>query len=205
MPSKYETREQLIVERDHLRREVDELRAQEAELQNLKDTLKSREREVEALLGLPPHPVIARFDRQLRHTYVHAAVPLATGIPASAYIGKTSREMGLTESILPLWESSLQSVFDNGREKTIEYSVVMGGQSWFFITHIVPEFDAKGVVDSLITITRNNSEQRRAEKEASERTEILETVRDLSLNLSGELDLQKLVQDVTDAATEISR
>jgi PAS domain S-box-containing protein len=47
-------------------------------------------------------------------------------------------------------------------------------------------------------------ERKRAEEELREQAEIIETVNRLGQTLAGELDLHKLVQAVTDAATEIS-
>src|SRR2546430_220857 len=92
---------QLTADNENLRNELDRLNAQEVEFQQLKELLRSRENEIQALMSVPPYPVIARFDRQLRHTYVNAAVKLASGIAPEAYIGKTSAEMGLPEPSCP--------------------------------------------------------------------------------------------------------
>jgi signal transduction histidine kinase/ActR/RegA family two-component response regulator len=51
--------------------------------------------------------------------------------------------------------------------------------------------------------TRDITERRRAEEALREQAEIIETVNRLGRTLAGELDLHKLVQAVTDAATEI--
>src|ERR1041385_6741205 len=99
MPHENDTIEQLTKDNENLRRELDILKAKEAEYQHLQIALRDRESEIKALMGVPPQPVIARFDRDLRHTYVSAAVRLATGIPPEDHIGKTSREMGLPEQL----------------------------------------------------------------------------------------------------------
>ena len=78
-----ETREQLLAERDRLRQQV----------AGLTETLHSREHEIQALLGITPHPVIARFDRQLRHTYVNAAVKMAFHRP-NREVQKTTEVFG---------------------------------------------------------------------------------------------------------------
>jgi PAS domain S-box-containing protein len=197
-----ESREHLLAERDRLRQQVAEL---QAEQQKLRETLRLREQEVDALLGVQPHSVIARFDRQLRHTYVNAAVQLATGIPPEAHIGKTSREMGLPDSILPLWENALRTAFERGEDSVVEYSIVMVNRKWTFQSRIVPEFDERGVVESVLTITRDITPQKDAEESLLEHTDILETVQSLSQVIAGELELHNLVQVVTDAATELTR
>lgn len=52
--------------------------------------------------------------------------------------------------------------------------------------------------------TRDVTERRRAEEELREQAEIIETVNRLGQTLSAELDLQRVVQAVTDAATELT-
>jgi PAS domain S-box-containing protein len=55
-----------------------------------------------------------------------------------------------------------------------------------------------------VSIIRNISERKRLETALREQTEINETVNRLGEMLSAELDLQKLVQSVTDASTELT-
>jgi PAS domain S-box-containing protein len=53
-------------------------------------------------------------------------------------------------------------------------------------------------------IARDITDRKRAEKELREQAEVIETVNRVGQTLAAELDLHKLVQAVTDAATEIS-
>src|SRR4028118_470528 len=53
-------------------------------------------------------------------------------------------------------------------------------------------------------IARNISDRKRAEAELREQREVIETVNRVGQMVAAELDLHKLVQTVTDAATEIS-
>ncbi len=196
--------EQLKSENEKLRGELETLKQQQADYQQLQTALHDRELEVEALLGVPPHPVIARFDPQLRHIYVNAAVKLASGIPPEDYIGKTSREMGLPENILPIWENALLEVFRKGLEKTVEYSVNIDNQKWTFQSRMVPEFERPSVVGSVLVVTRNITRQKRAEVALLENYEILETIHRVGQVLSGVMDSQRLIQTVTDAGTQLT-
>lgn len=200
-----ESKEQLRAELEALRQQVAALQARQADYDKLTETLRTREQEVKALLGVPPYPVIARYNRELRHTYVNTLVPLATGIPAETYIGKTNAEMDLPEPMLSQWDGLLRQVFATGVEASIEHSVVAAGQRWVFQSRAIPEKDSSGTVQSVLTITRNVTQQRLAEEALIENVEILETVHSIGQALAGELDLHKLVQTVTDAATELTR
>jgi PAS domain S-box-containing protein len=201
MPYEDDAVNQFQQDNEALREELETLKA---EYQTIAETLHNREREVAALMGVPPQPVIARFDRDLRHTYVNSNVQLATGIPLKNYIGKTSREMGMPEQTLLLWEGALREVFKSKTEKTIEYSVMSAGRRWTFESRIVPEVDELNAVQSVLAVTRDISRQKRAETALLENYEILETIHRVGQALSGELDLQKLVQTVTDAATHLT-
>jgi PAS domain S-box-containing protein len=61
-----------------------------------------------------------------------------------------------------------------------------------------------GTVVGASKIARDVTESRRAAKELREQKEIIETIQGLGQLLSAELDLAKLVQAVTDAATELT-
>ena len=170
----------------------------------LEATLRLREHEIAALLKLKPQPVIARFNRSLHHTYIHTEIELPNGISPEAYLGKTSREMGMPEPAISRLENMLELVFSKGVEKTIEYAVSAAGRKWIYECQLMPEFE-NGHVESVLTITRDITRQKRAEVALLENYQILETVHQVGQVLAAELDLQKLVQVVTDSATELSR
>ena len=69
---------------------------------------------------------------------------------------------------------------------------------------VSPVKDAQGRIMGASKIARDITARKLAEKQLSEQAEIIETVNRLGQTLAGELDLHKLVQAVTDAATEIS-
>src|SRR6185369_17079788 len=115
--------------------------------------------EIKALLKIKPQPVIARFDRNLRHIYIHTGIELATGISPEAYLGKTSREMGMPEPAISRFENALDLVFSKGVEKTIEYAVSAAGRKWVYESQLVPEFEKGRIVESVLTITRDITRQ----------------------------------------------
>jgi PAS domain S-box-containing protein len=70
---------------------------------------------------------------------------------------------------------------------------------------VSPVRDAAGRVVGASKIARDVTARRRAERQVREQAEIIETVNGLGQTLAGELDLHRLVQAVTDAATELSK
>ncbi|HKX27742.1 MAG TPA: ATP-binding protein [Blastocatellia bacterium] len=78
------------------------------------------------------------------------------------------------------------------------------------LAQYVPEFDETGQVRGFVALINDITEKKQAEEalrvsaeQLEEEREILETVNRLGRLLSAELDLQKLVQALTDAGTEI--
>ena len=69
---------------------------------------------------------------------------------------------------------------------------------------VSPVKDGQGQIIGASKIARDITARKRAEEQLSQQAEIIETVNRLGQTLAGELDLRKLVQAVTDAATEIS-
>ena len=69
---------------------------------------------------------------------------------------------------------------------------------------VSPIIDASGTIIGASKIARDISERRRAQEALAEQTEILETVNNLAQTLAGELEGHKVVQAITDAATEIT-
>lgn len=205
MQPDHELHAQLTAERDKLREEVAFLKEQEVDYHRIQKELHLRQSEINALLNIAPHPVLARFDRSLRHTYIYSAVDLATAIPPKDYIGRTSREMGMPEPSITLLENAMELVFSKGAEKVIEYPVIMPNRKFTYETRIIPEFNHTHSVEQVLVITRDITRIKRAETALLENYQILETIHNVGKVLSAELDQQKLLQVVTDTATELSR
>ncbi len=117
-------------------------------------------------------------------------------------LGRSPHELLQTITPIPLpeiyeslrregyWEGELRHTRKDGAQITVD-------SRWATVR------DLQGQVRSILEITRDVTERKRAEEEMREQSEIIETVNSLGLTLAGELDLHKLVQAVTDAATEV--
>ena len=112
--------------------------------------------------------LIARFDRDLRHTYVNLATQRVTGQPSGSLIGKTSREIGLPEPLADDWELVLRQAWRTRREQVTEFAIPTHLGERYFQTRIMPEFGPDGSVQSLLSISRDMTDQRKAEAERAE-------------------------------------
>jgi PAS domain S-box-containing protein len=73
-----------------------------------------------------------------------------------------------------------------------------------FIPYPTPIFDNAGALAGAVNMLVDISERRKAETAVRRQTERLETLNRIARNLSSELDLERVVQAVTDSATELS-
>ncbi|MEN6414565.1 MAG: ATP-binding protein [Veillonellales bacterium] len=147
--------------------------------------LRQHEQELTTLLENTPD-IISRFDRSLRFVYVNPAIYVQTGISHTRFIGKTSREIGLTESYCAYWEKNLQAIFETGEPKELifEYNTPRGQRT--YNSRVVPEFAGDGSIQTLLRITRDITERRQMEKEMA-RFDRLDLVGEMAASIGHEV------------------
>lgn len=148
---------------------------------------------------------IMRYDRECRHTYVNTACARVTGIPAVDIIGKTHRQLNFDNEQCEIWEDKIRSVFKTGKPEQLEYEVDSPKGLIFFDWRIVPEFSHDGTVMSVLGVSRDITERKRAEillqnserklreqKEALERKNI--TLREMMEQI--DIEKRKIQEDI---------
>lgn len=125
-----------------------------------RENLRRREESYHALADNLPDPV-ARIDRDLRFVYVNRALEQSLGMPASALLGKTSRELNLPAC--ELWDALTRAVFDSGNSRSFEYEVPCPDGRHYFEARLAPERSATGKVEFVLALTRDLTEQKQAE------------------------------------------
>ncbi|MBD2233467.1 PAS domain-containing protein [Phormidium tenue] len=103
--------------------------------------------------------IIERFDRSLRHLYVSPALSKVLGIDATAFVGKTCRELGLDDTMVNAWEAAAAVVLATGEKQAIEFTVptLVGGRH--FEMAIAPEWSEQSQIESLLCISRDISDR----------------------------------------------
>lgn len=126
------------------------------------EQLERRELEARTLLNSLPD-YISRFDRKLRYLYISPHIDRAAPIPPSEYVGKTFRELGFPTHLAEQWEASLLRTFETAQPDNIEFSLsAPDGNMRHYLGIATPEITREGVVESVMTITRDITEQRNA-------------------------------------------
>jgi PAS domain S-box-containing protein len=166
--------------------------------------LSRREKEYRSLTENIPD-FIARFNPALHCIYVNARLEAELGIPAAEALGKTPRQLGFPPDRADLWEDAIQSALRDGQIHTIEYHLLTPNGLQDYETRVVPERGPDGTVETLLVITRNMTDRKTAERALAERTRQLEAVRAISIEVTRELDLGRLLELIVRRAVELVR
>jgi PAS domain S-box-containing protein len=142
-----------------LERKLAELTAASSERPRLEAALLARE--LQTLTDNSPD-ILTRFDRQMRHVFVNAAVERVTGVDRSTVLGKTNRELGMPPAICDAWERALASVFERGEPCSIELEVETPSGRRCFVSRLIPERGDSGEVEHALGITHDVTEQKQA-------------------------------------------
>lgn len=137
---------------------------------------------------------IMRYDSQFRHLYENPAALRASGFTSSDIIGKTHREAGFAPQLCSLWEDKIAQVFKTGAP-TREVFEWEGAEGRIYLDwRLFPEFDREGAVLSVLGVSRDITEAKRAEAELKNHRDHLEQ---LVIVRTGELNniLKKLKSD----------
>jgi len=144
------------------------------ERQRAQEALYRREQEFKALLENTPD-VIIRCNRELRYMYVNSAVERTTGMPAAAFIGKTSQELGIPQELCLLWDEALRQVFETGQEQAIEFQASSVSGLRNYQSRVVPEFH-EGSIQYALVVSRDITGLKQAEKQVRESEERFQIV-----------------------------
>lgn len=142
-----------------------------------------KKEEMETLLDNTPD-IIARFDRDIRHTFISHAIEKITGLPAANFIGKTNRDLGMPEELTKLWEEGIQSVFSSRQPGSLEFSFPSKMGIRYFHARIVPEIDAGGAVFSVLGITHDITELKLAQMEVEKLASMVQSSDEAIISLS---------------------
>ena len=144
-----------------------------------------------------PNGSINVFDRDLRYLLAEGQGLAQVGLTTERLVGKTLAEVFPREDVErvePFYRRALAG-------ETVEFELAYGGQ-WYSV-NAAPLQDEAGHSYAIIAIALNITERKRLEAELREQAEVVEAVNRVGQLLSAELDQHKLVQAVTDAATEL--
>lgn len=138
------------------------------EWDSLERKLRKREQEYSTLAAHAPE-IIARFDQQFRHIYINEYGTKVYGIPSEKIIGKTNDDLGILKEKRDYWQKQFEEIFDSGEMKIINYEYESPNLGHLYFSSLfVPEYDREKNVVSILAITRDITELKKAENRLRE-------------------------------------
>jgi len=158
----------LIVSRD-----IGERYRAAAVLRQTMRELARSQREFSTLVENSPF-IFARFDRELRHSYVSPLIETYTGLPASAFLGKTHAETGMPPELCAEWDRLIERVFETRQVVETRFSFSRpGGEVCHFESRLIPEIAVEGSVGSVLSVASDVTEREMADSERRAAAEAL--------------------------------
>jgi PAS domain S-box-containing protein len=118
--------------------------------------------------------VICRLDRDLRYIYVSPNLNGVFGSPTEAFLGKRPGEIAVPDYDWSEFELRCREAIDKKQATVHEFQY----RGRHYRTRIVPEYSSGGAVESIMTISEDFTERRRAELELAKLTTRLFTLQD---------------------------
>lgn len=160
--------------------------------------LRRQEQEFRALAENTPDCII-RCDRQFRFLYVNPAVTMLARLPASAFLGKTSQELGFPPETVNRWHSAMERAFATGQEQFLEYEMALEVGLRVFDSRVVPEFGMDGTVASALVVVRDVTKLKQAQDALMRQAEREHTLRLITQDIRASLDLGDILSTAVQA------
>lgn len=125
--------------------------------------LRESEQAFRSLAENAPDSII-RYDRNFRRTYVNPEFTRMSGVEADTLLGEPRNVMGVTDATAQEVQAKLKAIMESGVAAKFEVSWTRHGKPQCWYAHAVPEYGADGVVQSVLTIWRDITDRKEAEK-----------------------------------------
>ncbi|HEX3013071.1 MAG TPA: PAS domain S-box protein, partial [Methanobacterium sp.] len=193
-----DTTEELMVSNEELQATTkelhaanEELRQQGNELIKLNLTLQESKERYRALVENSPD-FIFRIDQKLRFLYGNHDFN-TLGLSAEELIGKTFKELPLSEEMMDMWIENIDNTITTGETHEIEFEFPSIQGLMFCQAHIIPEYNAEGTIETLLIVNRDITKRKKAEIALKESEKRFRTLINNSNDLIRILDNDKSI------------
>ncbi|AFY46655.1 PAS domain S-box [Nostoc sp. PCC 7524] len=178
------------------------LQTELADGQATETALQKSQQQYQTLVENSPD-IIERFDPQLRHLYVSPALTQITGISSEVFLGKSCRELGMSEAMVNTWENAAQLLLSTGQKQIIEFEVETLQGLRAFEMAIAPELTHENVIESILCISRDVTERKAAEIALQRQAQQEQALNRVVQSIRSSLDLTTIFSTATAEVTNL--
>lgn len=178
-----------LVEVFHTARDITEREKNEEEMRRAHAALQASEAQLRALFASMDDVVIV-YDSEGRYLQIPSTNTDLLYRPPDSMLGKTIEEV-LPQSQANQILRHIQRAIEERATVELEYRLEIDGREVWFSGAISPMQE-----DQVILVAHNITDRKQAEEEIRRRTDQLEALRQIELELTAELDLKELLQSI---------
>ncbi len=147
---------------------------------------------------------IARYDRDLKRIYINPALQKQFTEPVQKLLGKTTKETASPLLTPDRYVANIRRAIDTAEECSDELAFrdVEGEVHWASMRY-APEFGADGKVASVLVISNDISDRKRAEHKLKVYSRVLESLDRINRVLKTDGDLEQILQLTLDEVLDI--
>lgn len=140
---------------------IGEMGLEKKKLLESKRILQESEERYRALAENSPD-FIFRIDTELRFLYAnHGSDTLK--LSSEKLIGRNFKELPLSEDMINIWVENIEKTVATGKTQEIEFEFQSIHGLLFYHSHIIPEYNSGGEIESLLLVNRDITKHKRAE------------------------------------------
>src|SRR5690606_34983280 len=132
----------------------------ERRLEEQANTMRSK---IQALSENSPDLLIRLEDGTI--TYINPIIEYYTGKGPVAYLNKKAKETDLHPAILESWSRIVGNVSDSGAKMILDIDFPSRVGSRIMQTHAIPEYDEKGILESVLLVSHDITDRKKIEME----------------------------------------
>ncbi|WP_159874757.1 sensor domain-containing diguanylate cyclase [Aquitalea denitrificans] len=120
--------------------------------------------------------IIARYDLDLRCQFINRSVSRYSPMIRDEHIGKTVHEKGWPDNVVAQFEQECRRLIDSGEPRCFEMELLSHNRRYIFETRLFPEFDSNGKLTSILSVDREITDSRQANRLLSEENAVMEMI-----------------------------
>jgi PAS domain S-box-containing protein len=110
---------------------------------------------------------VAQYDREKRILYGNSTLAQILGVPLAELVGKTVRELSKIVFKAEKLERVISEIFETKQSRYFESARKIDGAPGFLLTHLTPQLDETGEVETVIALAFNVTQLKKTELELS--------------------------------------